>query len=447
MALKLPTLVIVGRPNVGKSTLFNRFAGRRIAVVQDMPGVTRDRLYAEAVHRGRRYRVVDTGGILFGDDDPLVEQIRVQAEVAMAEADVILFVVDTKEGPMPADWDLARRLRMSDIPVHLVANKADNLDQELQAQEFASMGLGPVHPVSAIHGYGTESILDLVLADAPKIGAAEDEAELRLAILGRPNVGKSSMLNAFAGSTRAIVSEIAGTTRDALDTEVTWKGREIRLIDTAGIRRRGKIQGSIEYYMVLRAQRALQRAECALVVIDGDEGLTDGDKRVAHLSLEMGKPLVIAVNKWDLKEGPDGRLGETTDLKKSMRRKIYDEIPEMRYAPVVFTSAQSATGMDGVMNAVFRAVESWETRITTGVLNRLIQEAVDDKPLNRKGKPFRVYYATQPEARPPKILIFGNDPDLCHFSYLRYLENRLRDKFPLEGTPVVMEVRSSREAD
>jgi GTP-binding protein len=447
MALKLPTLVIVGRPNVGKSTLFNRIAGKRIAVVQDTPGVTRDRLYAEGEHKQRKFRIVDTGGILFGDEDPLVEQIRVQAEVALAEADAIFFIVDTSEGPTAPDWDLADRLRGVNIPVYLVANKTDNDAKALEAQEFVALGFGEVFAVSAIHGRGVDKLLDLALDGYPKTKEDEDPPdELRLAIVGRPNVGKSSMLNAFAKDKRVIVSDIPGTTRDAIDSLVTWKGKSVRLIDTAGIRRRGKIQGSIEYYMVLRAQKALQRAECALLVVDGEEGLTDGDKRVAQMSLEMGKPLVIAVNKWDLKEPPKGNLGESTPIKKDFRKLISHEIPEMEYAPILFTSAQEETGMEGVMKAVYRSVENWNHRVTTGVLNRLIQESLFEKPLVRKGKQLRVYYTTQAETRPPTFVMFCNDPELAHFSYLRYLSNRIREKFPLEGTPIRLVARSSRES-
>jgi GTP-binding protein len=446
MAHRLPTVVIVGRPNVGKSTLFNRIAGKRIAVVQDTPGVTRDRLYAEAEFRKRVFRIVDTGGILFSDADPLIEQIRVQAQVAIAEADLILFMVDVEHGPTPADWELAHSLRMLDLPIYLVANKADNPARELESHEFTALGFGEVYPVSAIHGRGVDGLMEMVVDGFPKSkGEEEPEEELRLAIVGRPNVGKSSMLNALIGGERAIVSSIAGTTRDAIDTKVKYKGRDLRLIDTAGIRRRGKIQGSIEYYMVLRAERALQRAECALIVVDGEEGMTDGDKRVAKSAHDMGKPVVIAVNKWDLREPPAGNLGKTSPLKKDFKRSIMLEMPEIDYAPILFTSAKEHTGMEGIMNAVFRAVENWNFRIGTGVLNRLIQDAMFAKPLSRHGNVIRVYYATQAETKPPTFVLFSNKPDLLHFSYVRYLENQIREKFPLEGTPIRVVVRSSRE--
>ncbi|MBX3115631.1 MAG: ribosome biogenesis GTPase Der [Fimbriimonadaceae bacterium] len=449
MALRLPTLVIVGRPNVGKSTMFNRLIGYRLAVVEDTPGVTRDRLYAESKWKDWTYRIVDTGGILFGDEDPLVDQIRVQAEVAMAEADVVLFVVDAMEGLNAADWDLADYLRGFDRPVYVVANKADNQERVDDSNEFHSLGVGDVYPVSSLQDKGFDRLLSEVFDGLAKVvdPNTEPEDELRLAIIGRPNVGKSSILNAFTGEQRAIVSNIPGTTRDAVDSLVEWKGEKVRLIDTAGIRRRGKIQGSIEYYMVLRAQRALERAECALVVIDGHEGLTDGDKRVCKMSYELGKPLVIAVNKWDLIEPPKGDLGKLTDIKKEFTRKLFAEIPEMDYAFVRFTSAKESSGMDGVMKAVYRAVENWNFRASTGVLNRLIQEAQFDKPLTRKGQPFKVKFVTQPETRPPTFVMFCNNPDLFHFSYQRYMENQIRKKFVLAGTPIRVVPRKSSDRE
>lgn len=447
MSSGLPTVVIVGRPNVGKSTLFNRIAGRRIAVVQDSPGVTRDRLYYECERRGRRFQVVDTGGLLFGDDDPLVEQIRVQAEVAMSDADVVLFMVDADERLMPGDWDLAKRLRGFEKPVWVVVNKADNREREQTANEFWSLAVGEVVPVSALHGTGVEDLMDQVVDGFPKdLGEMPDDT-LKLAIIGRPNVGKSSMLNALVGEQRAIVSAIPGTTRDAIDTPIVFKGRAYRLIDTAGIRRRGKIQGSVEYYMVLRATNALERADCALVLVDGVEGLTDGDKRVMKAAHDLGKPLVIAVNKWDAVEPPKGNLGKNSPSKRDFLRTIRDEMPEASYAAVRFTSAKEASGLEGVMKAVNVAYENWNFRAPTGELNRIVQDAVVEKPLVRTGKPAKVYYATQPETRPPTFILFVNDPDLFHFSYVRYLENQIRKAHPLEGTPIRLFARRSAGKD
>ncbi len=443
MSSELPTVVIVGRPNVGKSTLFNRIAGRRIAVVQDTPGVTRDRLYAECERHGRRFQLVDTGGILFGDDDPLVEQIKVQAEVAISEADVVLFMVDAIDGPMPGDWDLAERLRGFEKPVYLIVNKADNKEREQIANEFFALGVGELVPVSSVHGTGVEDMLERVVEDFPKhLGEMPDDT-LKLAIIGRPNVGKSSMLNALVGEERAIVSDIPGTTRDAIDTPIVYKGQAFRLIDTAGIRRRGKVQGSIEYYMVLRATKAMERADCALVVIDGVDGLTDGDKRVMKTAHDMGKPIVIAVNKWDAVEPPTGDLGKNSPAKRDFLRTIRDQMPECAYAIVRYTSALESSGLDGVMKAVRAAFDNWNFRTTTGELNRIVQDAVFEKPLNRKGKAAKVRYVTQAESRPPTIVMFVNDPELFHFSYVRYIENQVRKVHPLEGTPVRVVARRS----
>ena len=448
MASDLPTVVIVGRPNVGKSTLFNRIACKRIAVIDDKPGITRDRLYAECLHRGRRFQLVDTGGLLFGDDDPLVVQIRIQAEVAIAEADAVLFMVDADEGISAADWDLAERFRGFDRPLYLVVNKVDSPAREPQVHEFHALGVGKVVGVSAIHGAGVDALMDEVVEKFPTDrGEMPQDDVIKLAIVGRPNVGKSSILNALTGEERAIVSEIPGTTRDAIDTPVVYKGQAFRLIDTAGIRRRGKIQGSVEYYMVLRATRALERADCALIVVDGKEGLTDGDKRVAKTAHDMGKPSVVAVNKWDLREPPDGNLGKSSPIKKDFVRIVRDEMPGIGYAPVRFASATEASGLDGLMKAVRRAVKNWEFRLRTGELNRLVQDAIYEKPLTRKGKLIKVYYATQPDTRPPTFVLFCNDPDLVHFSYLRYIENQIRAKHPLEGTPIRVVVRSSRGGD
>ena len=443
MSTGLPTVVIVGRPNVGKSTLFNRIAGRRIAVVQDTPGVTRDRLYAECEHHGRRFSLVDTGGLLFGDDDPLVEQIRVQAEVAISEADVVLFMVDAVDGLTPGDWDLAERLRAIEKPVFLIANKADNKARQEDANEFWSLGIGELVPVSAVHGTGVDALLDEVVKGFPKdLGELPDDT-VKLAIIGRPNVGKSSMLNALVGEQRAIVSDIPGTTRDAIDTPIVYKGQSYRLIDTAGIRRRGKVQGSVEYYMVLRATRALERADCALVIVDGFEGVTDGDKRVMKAAHDLGKPLVVAVNKWDLREPPTGDLGKNSPLKRDFLKTLRDEMPETGYSIVRFTSAKEASGLDGVMGAVKKAFGNWTFRASTGELNRLVQDAVFEKPLVRKGKAAKVYFVTQPEVRPPTVVLFVNDPDLFHFSYIRYIENQIRAKHPLEGTPLRVVARRS----
>ncbi len=448
MVSRLPTVVIVGRPNVGKSTLFNRLIGERVAVVEDTPGVTRDRLYGEATWRGRRFRIVDTGGILFSEHDPLIEQIRVQAEVALAEADVVLFVCDVEHGVTPDDQALADRLRPIEKPIVIVVNKSDNAKREQDAGEFYALGLGEVFPISSLHGRGVADLLDDIWPHMPETPPeGEGKEEIRLAIIGRPNVGKSSLVNAFTGETRMIVSDIAGTTRDAIDTALEHRGEPFRLIDTAGIRRRGKIQGTMEYYMVDRAQRAIERADCALVVVDGSEGLTDGDKRIAKIAHDAGKACVWAINKWDQVEPPDGEPSRKSPAKKEFVQTLRDQIPELAYAPVVFTSAIESAGLAPCLDTVLRALESYSFRISTGALNRLIQDALFSRPYTTKGRALKVYYSTQVATRPPTFVLFCNDPEIMHFSYQRYLMNKIRAEHPLEGSPIRLFLRSSHERD
>jgi GTP-binding protein len=447
MSKRLPVVVIVGRPNVGKSTLFNRLIRRRVAVVEDTPGITRDRLYAEAEWIGRKFQVVDTGGLVFGEEDPLADQIRVQANIALEEADVVLFMTDGTAGVNPDDIDLANRLRPIEKPILLVVNKSDNPNRDELAFEFFRLGFGEIYPVSGLHGRGVADLMDVVVELLPE-AVDTDEVEVeetKIAIVGRPNVGKSSLVNAFTGEQRMIVSDIAGTTRDAIDTEISYRGEKIRLIDTAGIRRRGKIQGSVEYYMVDRAQRAIERADCALVVIDGNEGLTDGDKRIMKLAHDAGKACVFAVNKWDVKEPPDGQPRTASLLKKDFLKIIRNEIPELHYATAAFTSAKESAGLEPVLDEVLRAQEAYSFRASTWHLNRLIQEAVFSRPYTSKGKALKIYYATQVSTRPPTFVFFCNDPDLLHFSYQRYLLNKIREAFPLEGTPVRIRAKSSHE--
>lgn len=443
---RLPRVVIVGRPNVGKSSLFNRIIGRRLAVIEHQPGVTRDRLYHVAEWSGINFELVDTGGILFGEDDPLVEQIRVQAQIALEEADVVLFMVDAVDGPMPADYDLADKIRGLRCPVLVVANKADNEDRETWTTEFYGLGLGDVHPISALHGRGTAELLDEVVRRLPTVNVLPTEEETtRIAIVGRPNVGKSSLTNALLGEERMIVSDLPGTTRDAIDSRIAFRGETITLVDTAGIRRRGKVQGSIEYYMVLRAERALERADVALVVVDGAEGLTDGDKRIAKQAHEHGKAAVFAVNKWDIVEPPDGRPNKRSKVKTEFAKSVRDDFPELTYAPLAFVSAFKRTGLEALLETCMEVSENHHFRVATGRLNGIIREAMFARPLTRKGKAFKVYYATQTGTCPPTFALFCNDPDLAHFSYQRYLENRIRDELPLEGTPVRLDFRSSRD--
>ncbi len=445
---KLPRVVIVGRPNVGKSSLFNRIAGKRVAVVQEKPGITRDRLYEQAEWNGRRFEIVDTGGILFGDDDPLVEQIRVQAEIALSEADVVVFVVDAVDGVVPPDEQLAEALRSIEAPVLVAVNKSDSAERDALATDFYRLGIGEVFPISALHNRGIAQLLDKISERLPAETTPQDDSErsaVRIAIVGRPNVGKSSILNALSGQQRVIVSEIPGTTRDAVDMQIEICGEPVVLVDTAGIRRRGKIQGSVEYYMVLRAERAMQRSDVAMIVLNGSEHVADGDKRIAKAAHDLGKACVLCVNKWDLVEPPDGLPQRRSQAKKRFANDLRDQLPEVGYAPICFVSAAHATGLKAAVEACLEGAENQQFRIPTGALNRLIREAVFERPLTRKGKSFKIYYATQSGTAPPTFTLFCNDPDLVHFSYERYLLNSIRKQFPLEGAPIRLMFRSSHE--
>jgi len=438
--LRLPTVAIVGRPNVGKSTLFNRLVGRRVAIVEDTPGITRDRLYGEAEWRGRAFQVVDTGGVLLEDEDPLITQVRIQALAAIEEADVILFMVDAVEGITPADEELADVLRTTTKPVLLVANKVDNTRREADAAEFYALGWEEVFTISAIHGHGVAEVLDRLIELLPPARPLEEEdTAIKIAIVGRPNVGKSSLVNAILGAPRVIVSEIPGTTRDAIDTPFERDGQKMVLIDTAGIRRPGKVQGSIEYYSMLRAQKAIQRCDVALLVLDGPQGVTDGDKRVGGYAVEEGRACVVVVNKWDLMKNPTSKA-----LMMDFTRIFRKECPFLQFAPLVFASALTGMGVSAVVDTALEAAEAHAHRIPTGVLNRLIHDAVDARPYSRKGKMLKVYYATMPSVKPPTVVLFVNAPDIVHFSYLRYLENAIRQQFPLEGTPIRIEVREAK---
>jgi GTP-binding protein len=445
--LPKPIVAVVGRPNVGKSTLFNRLTGKRIAIVEDIPGITRDRLYADGDWNGRNYTLIDTGGIQMDQADPLQTQIRVQAEVAMEEADVILMLVDAEDGITAGDRDLADLLRRGSTPLFLVVNKADNTKREQNATEFYELGLGDVHAVAAISGRGVADLLDEVVAAFPPEEPEPDENDdtVRIALIGRPNVGKSSMLNAILGEERAIVSPVAGTTRDAIDTSFEWEGHKLLLIDTAGIRRSGKIQGTVEYYSVLRAQRAIERADVAVTVIDSIDGLKDGDKRVAGMAHEAGKASVIVVNKWD--EGKqyvmDANPGKNP--LHSFTQHLRDEMPFVSYAPVAFCSALKRTGIGAFVETALQAADSHAQRIPTGELNRIVRDATDARPLNDKGRTFKVRYTTMATVKPPTIVLFCNDPEMMHFSYKRYLENQIRKAYAFEGTPVRLFARKADE--
>lgn len=424
-------VAIVGRPNVGKSTLFNRLVGRRIAIVEDTPGITRDRLYANADWSGHEFVLIDTGGMILNEDDPLTRQVLFQAEIAMDEADVIIFVVDGTEGATSADIEVADMLRRADKPVILAVNKVDNVRLEHDAVEFYTLGLGDIFPISSIQGHGVADLLDKVVENLPEENAEEayPPDAIKIAIVGRPNVGKSSMLNAIVSEERTIVSDIPGTTRDAIDTFFEHEGQPVVLIDTAGIRRAGKREESVEYYSVLRAVRAIERADVAMLVTDGSEGILDGDKRVGGLAHDAGKATVIVVNKWDLNKGKSMQMAHYAES-------VRNDAPFLSYAPIAFTSAKDGRGVKAALDTAILAAQSHAMRLSTGEINRIIQDAVDTHPLTIHGKQLKIYYATMPAVKPPTIVLFCNDPENLHFSYQRYLENQIRKVHPYEGTPL-----------
>lgn len=436
--MEKPLVAIVGRPNVGKSTLFNRIIGRRMAIVEGAAGVTRDRIYAEAEWNGCEFVVIDTGGIALNERDPLKSEVTAQAQAALDEADVVLLMVDAAAGVTPADREIADYLRGTSKPVIVVANKADNQARDVDSLEFHELGLGEVYPVSSLNGRMVADMLDAVVDVLPPVGAEPQYPEdaVRIAIVGRPNVGKSSLLNAIVGAKRTIVSEIPGTTRDAVDTVVRRGDQTLVLVDTAGMRKSGKIQGSIEYYTTLRALRAMERSDVSLIVIDAAEGMCDGDKRVAGFAHEAGRACVLVVNKWDLL--PDASMRDFADT-------IRAQTPFLDYAPIVFTSAESGAGVADVVDTAVDAAANHAMRIPTGELNRLLQDAVDDHPYSRKGRELRLKYATMAGVKPPTIVLFVNDPQLAHFSYVRYLENRIREVYSYEGTPLRLIVRKAKK--
>ncbi len=445
--MRKPVVAIVGRPNVGKSTLFNRLTGRKIAIVEDIPGTTRDRLYADAEWDGVPFTLVDTGGFeVAKEGEPLavasaqyIDLIREQARKAIEEADLILFVVDVLDGPTPADKDVADILRRSRKPVLLVVNKADNEKRQEAAVEFYELGLGDPIPISAIHGLGIGQLMDEVVRRLPRVEAGPEPEAVKIAIVGRPNVGKSSILNRLLGEERVIVSEIPGTTRDAIDTYLEWEGHPIVLIDTAGIRRKGRVEPGLEKYSVLRALRAISRSDVSLLVIDGAEGVTSQDAHIAGYILAEFKSVIVVVNKWDL---VPKRPGIKAEYEKALRAALRF----LDYVPVLFVSAKTGEGIDEIIPTALRVQEERLVRISTGKLNRIIQEAVQAHPAPSKaGKSLKIYYATQASVAPPTFVFFVNDPELVHFSYERYLENSIRKHYPFVGTPLKLIFRRRGE--
>ncbi len=428
-----PIVAIVGRPNVGKSTLFNRLVGGRVAIVEDQPGITRDRMYGHTDWNGREFTVVDTGGLGM-ESDPFGRQIQAQAEIAMEEADLILFLVDGRDGLTAADEEVATIFRRAARPLLLVANKSDNARKEIDAHEFYRLGLGEVFTISAHSGRGVGDLLDEVVVRLPgERGDSErDDDSIKVAIVGRPNVGKSSLVNAILGEERVIVSPIAGTTRDAVDVPFTFAGQEYTLIDTAGIRRAGKIQGSVEFYTVLRAERAIERCDVAVVVVDSSMSIVDGDKRVAGMASEAGRGVILFVNKWDLIHGMSPR--EFGNI-------VRNEMPFLAYMPIIVGSAETGAGMKELLDECATVATNNAHRVPTPELTRLMREATDRRPYTRRGREFKIYYATQVSVRPPTFILWVNDPEIAHETYLRYLENQLRQAIGFSGTPVRIMLR------
>ena len=439
-----PIVAIVGRPNVGKSTLFNIFANSRISIVEDTPGVTRDRLYADTEWLDNEFMMVDTGGIEIMNTDKIAVSIRQQAQIAIAEADVILFVCDARAGITHEDAEVAKMLRQSTKPIVLAINKADSPKQEMEIFEFYNLGIGEPIPVSAANHLGLGDLLDAVVEKFPETSAyGEDgnEDEIKVALIGRPNVGKSSIFNTLVGEERSIVSDVAGTTRDAIDTPVIREGQKFLFIDTAGMRRKARIDEPIEKYSIIRSLRAVDRSDVVLMVIDAIDGITEQDKKIAGYAHEAGKGIVLVVNKWDLYDKDNTSTLRYTE---NLRR----ELVFMQYAPVVFVSAMTKQRIHRLPEVIHYVAEQNAMRISTSVLNQVVEDAIAiNPPPTEKGQRLKILYATQVKIKPPTFVIFVNEPEIMHFSYQRYLENKLREAFGFEGTPLQMIIRGKNEEE
>ncbi len=425
-----PTIAIVGRPNVGKSTIFNRIAGERISIVEDTPGVTRDRIYATGEWLGREFSIIDTGGIDLGDE-PFMDQIKHQAEIAIEEADVIIFVSSAKEGITDADELVARILYKSNKPVILAINKVDNPEMRSEIYEFYGLGLGEPYPISGSHGLGIGDVLDEAVKHFSTEQEEEDDSVIKFSLIGRPNVGKSSLINAILGEDRVIVSEIEGTTRDAIDTHfVSDSGQEFTMIDTAGMRKRGKVYESTEKYSVMRAMRAIERSDVVLMVLNAEEGIREQDKRIAGYAHEAGRGMLIVVNKWDLVE-------KETNTMRDFEEEIRKEFQYLDYAPIIFVSAKTKQRLNKVPDLIEEISMNQNLRIPSALLNDVIMDAVAINPTpTDKGKRLKIFYGTQVAVKPPTFVIFVNEEELMHFSYERFLENQIRKAFTFEGTPI-----------
>ncbi|AYW44651.1 ribosome biogenesis GTPase Der [Tetragenococcus koreensis] len=425
-----PTLAIVGRPNVGKSTIFNRIAGERISIVEDTPGVTRDRIYTKGEWLNQEFNIIDTGGIDLSDE-PFKDQIKYQAEIAIEEADVILFVTSVREGVTEADELVARILYRSDKPVVLAVNKADNPEMRHEVFDFYTLGLGDPYPISGSHGIGLGDVLDEAIKHFPSEESEEDESIIHFSLIGRPNVGKSSLINAMLGENRVIVSEIEGTTRDAVDTRfISESGQEFTMIDTAGMRKRGKVYEKTEKYSVMRAMTAIDRSDVVLMILNAEEGIREQDKKIAGYAHEAGRAIIIVVNKWDL-------LEKKTDTMRKFEEKIRNEFLYLDYAPIIFVSAETKQRLNQLPDLIERVGMNQNLRVPSSILNDVIMDAVAINPTpTDKGRRLKIFYATQVAVKPPTFVVFVNDEKLMHFSYSRFLENQIRRAFAFEGTPI-----------
>lgn len=436
-----PVVAIVGRANVGKSTLFNRLTHTKLAIIEDVIGVTRDRLYRDVNWAGKQFTLIDTGGIELRSDEEIIRNVRFQAEIAIDEADLILFMVDATTGITQADEEVTSLLFRSDKPVIVVVNKVETFDDLSDVYEFYGLGFSEVIPISASHGTNTGDLLDLIigqLRDLPDEEEVEDD-RIHIAVVGRPNVGKSSLVNSIIGQERSIVSNIPGTTRDAIDTSFRFNGEDYSIVDTAGMRKRNKIEIATERYSVMRSLRAVDRSDVVLFVINAEEGLIEQDKRIAGYAHEQGKGIIIVVNKWDLVEKDEKTL-------KEMEKDLREQLLFLAYAPMLFVSALTRQRVPKIMEKVKAVAETRMMRISTSLLNEIIREALlKNPPPTDKGKRLKVYYATQMSVAPPTFLLFVNDEERMHFSYLRYLENRIRDHFVFEGTTIRLVLRNRKE--
>lgn len=436
-----PVVAVVGRPNVGKSTLFNALAGERISIVEDTPGVTRDRIYSDVEWLNHPFTLIDTGGIEPDSKDIILSQMREQAEIAIASADVIIFMTDVHQGLIDADAKVADLLRRSHKPVILVVNKVDSFQKMMpDVYEFYNLGIGDPHPISAASRLGLGDMLEAVVAHFPKQEQEEEEDDRpKVAIIGKPNVGKSSLINRLSGDSRVIVSDIAGTTRDAIDTDISYNGREYVFIDTAGLRRKNKIKEEIERFSIIRAVTAVERADVVVILIDAVEGVTEQDAKIAGIAHERGKGIIVAVNKWDAIEKTDKSVYQYTD-------RIRQTLSFMPYAEIMFISAKTGQRVSKLFDMIDMVLENNSMRIATGVLNEILMEAVAmQQPPSDKGRRLKIYYMTQVAVKPPTFVVFVNSKKLMHFSYTRYLENRIRDTFGFRGTSLKFLIRERKE--